>query len=359
MGRFLTGCFFFLDLVAVVRTTSAPLSFRILVTYTVVQCEKSVDMSRFLDARGVTGATSALAVLALALAAAVAAAVLTRTLALALTGTPVRPTAGPPSDFAACLSGFNVPVVLPTDAGYAAASASLGAKSPRHPIAVAYPSTPRSIADTITCALRSNLPMTVRNGGHSFQGDSVRSDHVVVDVSKTCDGTTPDTTPSVDRSQTPPTLTITAGCLHADVLYALHRNNVTDHFAMTGGMPLVGYVGWAMGGGFGNTTPAAGLGCDHIINWRIVLFNGTSIDVNAETHVGLFESLCGGGGTDLGGVVTHATIRMTPHDDVYTRIILSYPHHALPRVLNRLQTLVGGPRRGSMVPLGGHGPTVR
>ena len=284
------------------------------------------------------------------------------------------------SELAACLSAKSIPIILPTDVAYATASCSLGAKSPRHPVGIAYPPTPRAIVDVVTCAHRFNIPMTVRNGGHSFQGESVQSGRLVIDVSKTCDGTRPETTPSVhrivdggDSTGAPATLTliltITAGCLHADILYALHRHNITDHFAITGGMPLVGYIGWATGGGFGNTTPAAGLGCDQFINWHVVLYNGTSVDVNAHAHTDLFHDLCGGG-IDF-GVITHATIQLTPHPDAsqyanstfvtsavkpaYTRIILSYPQHALPAVFHRLQTLlVSNPGR-----IGGHGPTIR
>lgn len=282
----------------------------------------------------------------------------------------------------ACLSGAtsaghgtNTSIILPTDPEYAGAAASLGAKVPRQPTpaAVVVPATPEAITDTVICAHQSGIPVSVRNGGHSFQGTSVLSNHVVIDVSKTCDGSLPETTPRLDRgnSDSAPTLTITAGCFHADVLAALHRNNVTDHFAITGATPTVGYIGWAMGGGFGNTTPYAGLGCDQFINWRLVLFNGTIVNANEHSQQGLFRALCGSG-TSV-GVVTHATIRLTPHPDLdrnetlrdgtvsqapvsYTRVILSYPQHALPSALNRLQTLLISQAR---VRLGGHGPTIR
>jgi hypothetical protein len=283
--------------------------------------------------------------------------------------------------FIACLSGTtntchaaNVTIILPGDPDYKVAAASLGAKSPRHPAAIVYPPTPEAITDTVICAHQSEIPVSVRNGGHSFQGTSVHSNHIVVDVSKTCDGTLPETTPRMDRenSNLEPTLTITAGCLHADILAALHRNNITDHFAITGGMPLVGYIGWAMGGGFGNTTPYAGLGCDQFINWRLVLFNGTILDANDHSHQGLFRALCGGGINV--GVVIHATIRLTPHPDVdrgdnWARrhrlpcARLLHPHYPLlpttrPPIaaLNRLQTLLVSQAR---VRLGGHGPTIR
>ncbi len=283
-------------------------------------------------------------------------------------------------DLVACLSGMTdtrrtdmMSIILPADPGYRVAAASLGAKAPRYPAAIVYPTTPRAITDTVICAHGSGIPVSVRNGGHSFQGSSVQSNHLVIDVSKTCDGRLPETTPRLDRenSNSTPTLTLTAGCLHADVLAALHRYNITDHFVITGGMPLVGYIGWAMGGGFGNTTPYAGLGCDQVINWRVVLFNGTTVNANEHSHQRLFRALCGSGMSV--GVVTHATVRLTPHPDVderitagddtvshspvaYTRIILSYPQHALPAALNRLQTLLTSQAR---VRLGGHGPTIR
>jgi hypothetical protein len=261
----------------------------------------------------------------------------------------------------------NTSLILPTDPLYPAASVSLGAKSPRHPIAIAYPTTSRAIAATVTCAFESNVPMNIRNSGYSFQGNSIQSNHLVIDVSKTCDGSNPESTPSVDRENM--TLTLTAGCVHADILSALYVNNITGHFAVTGGMPLVGYIGWAMGGGFGNVTPYAGLGCDQFLSWRLVLYNGTSIEVNNQTHPSLFRALCGGGINV--GVITSATIQLTAHPDLqvepqptgpppaYTRIILSYPRKKLPIVLNRLQMLLTSSHNHSRIRIGGHGPTIR
>jgi hypothetical protein len=259
--------------------------------------------------------------------------------------------------FAHCVSSSSpsTELILPYSDRFLPVSRSIGSKHPTRPLAVVFPDSSKSVVDTVTCAYRSNIPMTVRNGGHSFQGASTQDGHLIIDLSRSCSRL-----PAVNRTDM--TLTLSGGCLHADIIAALYVNNVTDHFAITGGMPLVGYIGWATGGGFGNVTPYVGIGCDQFLSLDLVLYNGTMITVTRSKHEDLFRMLCGGG---VGlGVVTEATIRLTPHPDwgstglsspKYTRIILSYPRWALPRALHRLQALLS---QGPGSRLGGHGPTI-
>jgi hypothetical protein len=263
------------------------------------------------------------------------------------------------STFRDCLraSSPRIVLILPEDGDeYRYSSVSIGSKSEKRPLGIVYPTNTNETIKAVSCAYQSQLPMTVANGRHSFQGLSIQDDCIIIDVTRTCS-----TTPAVNTSSM--TLTMPGGCFHADVLAALHKSNITDSFAITGGMPLVGYVGWATGGGFGNVSPYVGIGCDQFVDVQVVLYNGTVIRANSDNHhADLFRMLCGGG-TGV-GVITEVTVRLTSHPDAksgreggvrYTRMIVSYPLWAVPTVLHRLQIVLSSP---TPLRLGGHGPTI-
>ncbi len=238
-------------------------------------------------------------------------------------------------------------LILPHDGPeYDAASQAIGSKWKKFPFAIAYPSNTSEVTKIASCAYKHGVPITVAAGRHSFQGASIQSGYLVIDLSRTCNP------PYVDREKR--TLTMSGGCLHADVIGALYSNPIPGAMALTGAMPLVGYGGWSIGGGYGNAAPYIGLGCDQFEELEIVLYNGTIVHAKGDDD--LMWASCGGG-TGF-GIITKITIRLTIAPDVshFTRMIISYPVKTLSKVLVRLQNaLVTDKKR---IKFGAHGPSI-
>ncbi|KAB5576581.1 hypothetical protein GE09DRAFT_1096370 [Coniochaeta sp. 2T2.1] len=82
-------------------------------------------------------------------------------------------------------------------------------------------------------------------------------------------------------------------------------------FTPVGWHPVVGYAGWAMGGGYGCYSSMYGFGCDQILGARVVVADGRVIDVNEREHADLLWALRGAG-NGIWGVVTRLTIKIYP-----------------------------------------------
>jgi FAD/FMN-containing dehydrogenase len=74
--------------------------------------------------------------------------------------------------------GFTGHVVEPGDSGYDAARAGWNGAIDRFPSAVAY----ATDTDDVAAAIRLGVPFTIRGGGHSVSGRSVRDDALCVDL---------------------------------------------------------------------------------------------------------------------------------------------------------------------------------
>lgn len=238
-------------------------------------------------------------------------------------------------------------LILPDDGKeYDAASQAMGSKWKKFPFAIIYPSNTSEVTKIALCAFKHGIPITVAAGRHSFQGASIQNGYLVIDLSKTCNP------PHIDQANR--TLTMSGGCLHADVIGALYANPIPGAMALTGAMPLVGYSGWSIGGGYGNAAPYIGLGCDQFEELEIDLYNGTI--VHAKGDHDLIWASCGGG-TGF-GIITKITIRLTiaPDPSHFTRMIISYPVKTLSKVLVRLQNALLTDKK--RVKFGAHGPSI-
>ncbi|KAJ6440204.1 FAD/FMN-containing dehydrogenase [Purpureocillium lavendulum] len=82
-------------------------------------------------------------------------------------------------------------------------------------------------------------------------------------------------------------------------------------FTPIGWHPMVGYAGWAMGGGYGMFSSAYGLGVDQILGARLVTADGSIIDVDETSHPDLLWAIRGAG-NGIWGVVTQLKIKIYP-----------------------------------------------
>ncbi|KAH7323209.1 isoamyl alcohol oxidase [Stachybotrys elegans] len=170
----------------------------------------------------------------------------------------------------------------------------------------------RSVEDiqaTLAFADEHNLPVTIKNTGHNYQGRSAAphtlgiwtfnmQPEILLDE---------DFTPEGCPASVGPVVTYGAGQMWGGV-YDFLAN--TGYLIVAGTCPTVGAAGgWVQGGGHGPFTPTYGLGVDNTMQMKVVLPNGTFVTANRCHNQDIFFALRGGGGGTF-GVVTEVTTKI-------------------------------------------------
>jgi FAD/FMN-containing dehydrogenase len=180
--------------------------------------------------------------------------------------------------------GFTGRVVEPGDPGYETARVGWNGAIDRYPCAVAY----ASDADDVAAAIRLGVPFTIRGGGHSVSGRSVRDGALCIDLREL-------NTVSVDPVRR--VVRVGGGALLSELDAATQAHGL----AVPGGqISHTGVGGLTLGGGVGWLMRHHGLTIDSLIGAEVVLADGEI--VHTDDHPDLFWALRGGGG-DF-GVVT-------------------------------------------------------
>ncbi|KAK7460701.1 hypothetical protein VKT23_009418 [Stygiomarasmius scandens] len=164
-------------------------------------------------------------------------------------------------------------------------------------------------------------PFAVRSGGYlTWPGSNVEGG-VTLDLSQL-------TTIDVDEKQG--TVGLGPGSRWKAVYTALEQYNLTT---VGGRVPNVGVGGFFLGGGISLLSFQHGFGCDNIVNYEIVLADGTIVNANGNSHPDLFWAMKLGS-TNY-GIVTRFDVRMYPLKDVWGGI-RTYPatSNDTPRLLD-------------------------
>ncbi|WP_431950898.1 FAD-binding oxidoreductase [Actinacidiphila sp. bgisy167] len=213
-------------------------------------------------------------------------------------------------------------LVLPDDADYATARLLYNTRfDGQRPAAVAYVSGTEDIRACLDFARRTGVPVSVRNGGHSYAGYSGGKGRLVLDVSSMA---------SVDLSGG--TATIGAGAKLIDVYTRLGSRGRT---LPAGSCPTVGISGLTLGGGHGVLSRAYGLTCDSLSGAEIVTADGQVLRCDADENPDLFWALRGAGGGQF-GVVTKLTFDTHASPQVVTGY-LTWPWSKAAAVLRAWQ----------------------
>lgn len=162
------------------------------------------------------------------------------------------------------------------------------------PTAVAYVANPDDIRTTMTYARAHDVPVSVRNGGHSYGGWSSGTGRLIIDVSK------------LNKTRASgATATVGAGAKLIDVYRALAAKGVT---IPAGSCPTVGISGLTLGGGHGVVSRAYGLTCDSLTSATLVTADGKELTASKSENKDLFWALRGAGSGNF-GVVTELRFR--------------------------------------------------
>ncbi|WP_282795970.1 FAD-binding oxidoreductase [Streptomyces sp. CC224B] len=162
------------------------------------------------------------------------------------------------------------------------------------PTAVAYVAHADDIRTTLAYARAHDVPVAIRNGGHSYAGWSSGTGRLIVDVSK------------LNRTRVSGSrATVGGGAKLIDVYRALAAKGVT---IPAGSCPTVGISGLTLGGGHGVVSRAYGLTCDSLTSATLVTADGKLVTADSSAHKDLFWALRGAGNGQF-GVVTELTFR--------------------------------------------------
>jgi FAD/FMN-containing dehydrogenase/DNA-binding HxlR family transcriptional regulator len=196
------------------------------------------------------------------------------------------------------IPGFKGRVITVADEDYDVARAVWNGAIDRKPAYVARCTDPADVATALRFARESELPISVRGGGHSVAGTSVCDDGVVIDLS-----------PMKSVAVDPGARTARAG---AGLVWG-ELDGATQAFglATTGGVVSeTGIAGLTLGGGIGYLMRMHGLTIDNLLSADVVLADGRAVTANETQNADLFWALRGGGGNF--GIVTSFTYRLHP-----------------------------------------------
>jgi FAD/FMN-containing dehydrogenase len=170
------------------------------------------------------------------------------------------------------------------------------------PQAIAYCASSADVRAAIAFARESDVPLSLRAGGHSYGGWSI-GPGLVVDVSRMSHVSVSGTTAAVG-----------AGARLIDVYDGVAGSGMA---LAAGSCPTVGATGLTLGGGMGVLTRAWGLTCDQLTGVELVTADGRLRTVDATHHPDLFWACRGGGGGNF-GVVTGLRFRVRPAPQLTT-----------------------------------------
>ncbi|KAJ7270858.1 glucooligosaccharide oxidase [Mycena rebaudengoi] len=189
------------------------------------------------------------------------------------------------SDLHRALKLPGITAVFPGDATYANASRPFNLRFTLEPAAVAFPSTPKEVAEVIKIGAANGLHVSARSGGHSYIANGLGGENgtLVIDMSRFA---------TVTVNAAAKTAVIGTGSRLGEIAVALNKYGL----AMPHGTcPYVGIGGHSAYGGFGFTSRMWGLTLDNILSIDLVLANGTITKASKHINPELFWGMRGAG----------------------------------------------------------------
>ncbi|KAJ5952345.1 uncharacterized protein N7479_010758 [Penicillium vulpinum] len=203
-------------------------------------------------------------------------------------------------------------VVYPGSAAYKISLGSYWAENVQlEPTCILQPRTAQEVSlavSTLVAADGGACKFAVRGGGHTtWAGASNIVDGVTIDLSLMN---------STTYNEKAGTASILPGSRWGGVYETLAKYNVTVAGGRSG---VVGVAGFLLGGGNTFHTSRVGFGCDNVVNYEVVLADGTIIEVNKDSHADLFKALKGASGNF--GIVTKYDMKIIEGDKLWGGIV--------------------------------------
>ncbi|KAI1086691.1 FAD binding domain-containing protein [Rostrohypoxylon terebratum] len=227
---------------------------------------------------------------------------------------PTTNTTGLPPCEALKVAGLGDRLLFATDAGYESQIESwYSANGRMRPYCLVLPQNTNEVSTALKALVNSNdgagdWHIAIRSGGHGWPGSNNIADGVTIDLTMM-------NSSSYDKQTN--LAGIQPGGRWGNVYTDLHQYGVT----VTGGRDGdVGVGGFLLGGGNSFFSGRMGFGCDSVINFEVVLANGTIVNANNSTNPDLWRALKGGGSNF--GIVTRFDMEAIPAKDIYYELRL-------------------------------------
>jgi hypothetical protein len=184
----------------------------------------------------------------------------------------------------------------------------------RTPNCIVVASSTRSLQEAVNYLTRNNVQFAVRSGGHTIKpGGSNIDNGVLIDLSRLN---------QIEYDIVGRVATVGSGARWGDVYRELEPHNVT---VVGGRLNDIGVGGLVLGGGLSWLSSRYGLACDNVVNFEVVLANGTLVNANATSSSDLYKALKGGGNNF--GIVTRFTLKTYAIGGVWGGIRYYAPDH--------------------------------
>lgn len=193
-------------------------------------------------------------------------------------------------------------VIVPGNPAYPDARLTFNLRTSRYPRAIVICATAADVRNAILWARERRMPLRARSGGHSYEGYSVPSSGLVIDL-KGLNAVTVDAAAG--------TAVVGAGVRLLDLYRRLFAAGVS---LPAGTCPGVGISGLTLGGGVGFRGREFGLTCDNLLAATLIDAKRRTLRASASENPDLFWALRGGGGGNF-GIVTSFTFRVQPARD--------------------------------------------
>ncbi|KAJ2982579.1 hypothetical protein NUW58_g6411 [Xylaria curta] len=192
------------------------------------------------------------------------------------------------------------------------------------------PLTANETSQVVQVITRNQCPFGIRSGGHAvFAGSSSTDEGVTIDLGPK------DSSMARHTTRIPNLPPSARAALGASVYEALEPHGV----AVTGGRSAqVGVGGFLLGGGNSLFAHSYGLACSNVVNFEVVLADGSIVNANAKENSDLWLGLRGGSGNL--GLATRFDMRTIEYADPSNPLIwgggLFWPRNATDAVVDVL-----------------------
>jgi FAD binding domain/Berberine and berberine like len=215
--------------------------------------------------------------------------------------------------------GFRGELVRPPDPSYEEHRRVWNGSIDRHPAIIARCAGVADVMAAVKFGRRTGLRVAVRSGGHSFPGQSVVDDGLVIDTSL-MRGVRVDPEGRTARAQ--------AGVL----LGELDKETQAFGLAVPSGIVThTGMAGLTLGGGIGWLMRKYGLTIDQLLSVDLVTADGQFVKASADENADLFWGVRGAGGNF--GIVTDFEFRLNPVGPIVLAGPVAWPVEDSPEVL--------------------------
>ncbi|KAK4653993.1 hypothetical protein QC762_400210 [Podospora pseudocomata] len=192
----------------------------------------------------------------------------------------------------------------------------------RNPSCVFLPDSTEKVAQAVGLFVANECRFSIKGGGHSAIPQAANIDDGVLMPMKLLNTTEVDLEAGSIRAG--------MGLLMRDIYQALDPHNLT---AMIGRYEKVG-MGLTVGAGISYFFNREGFAVDNVLNYEVVLANGSIVNANQTSHPDLFRALKGGNNNF--GVVTHATLRTVETEGAVYGGVVYYPESSIPQVTDQI-----------------------